>query len=210
MLTVVTPPPTNDLTTLDRLKLEIGVPWEDHSRDEILYAWIAEASGAIAAYCNRPEGFGRARVLQTERLGWAWRARDGILLERDIDPAIVSVEVDGLALDAEAPDWELAGGVLRRFSPGGRYLVGWAGTVAVTYDAGYGLVATLPFDLERACLDLCRGMDASKGRDPALRSIRIMDLVQKDYFPATAAGTSAGMPPETAARLDKYRRPLAS
>lgn len=206
-VTVVTPAASGDLTTLEALDRELsGEP--DTARDVRLAEVIRQVSAAAAAYCGL-DTFGRERVRQTERSLWGCRAYGrSILLERWIRPSIVSVEVDGVALDTA--EYEVDGALLYRLTAGGSPYAFWAGQIAVTYDTGFDCPAGVPPDLQRIALDLCVGAHQTRSRDAGLRRIRIMDLVEKEYFGTQATAATGGMPGDVATRLEKYRRVMVS
>jgi hypothetical protein len=124
-----------------------------------------------------------------------------IILDRDIAPSITSVVEDGTTL--AVTDYELDGSLLYRLS--GDYRIQWRATVLqVTYAAGYTLLTDLPQDLERACLDLCATIWASRGRDRSLRSESADGVGSVSYLdPRDSAG---GLPQAIADALASYRR----
>lgn len=192
MLTVLTPPVTGDLTIFATAQRELQLtrPEDVSGLNEL----IAQASGACANYCCRPEGFGRATVRQTERLT---RWTDCIILDRDLDVAISAVTVDGEAL--AATDYELDGSLLYRLDADRR--VAWsAGVVEITYQSGYTLLAGLPFDLERACLITLAAIHAGRGGNPMLT--RESNSVTTVAY----AETVGGVPAAAAQLLAPYRR----
>ncbi len=62
-ISIGTHPNTTALTTLRRVKVELGLSLTDTSLDELLDALVDEASQAIESYCGR--AFGRAVVTET-------------------------------------------------------------------------------------------------------------------------------------------------
>lgn len=195
-ISVVTAATTRDLTTLARLKTDLGIT--DAAQDAALADVIREASDAIGRFCARPEGFGRETVTETWRLsGYA----DCLILARDILPAVASVTEDGEAL--AATDYLLDGSLLRRLSDDAPRA--WtARKIVVSYAAGYALLADTPYDLERACLDLCATIWAGRGRDRSLRSESADGVGSVSYLdPREGAG---GLPQAIADALASYRR----
>ncbi|MDO9712452.1 hypothetical protein [Paracraurococcus lichenis] len=197
MLTVLTPASTDDLTILATLKAELGVT--DAASDTYLADLITQVSGTCASFCGRP-GWGRETVRQIERLaGW----RDCIFLERDLVPSISSVTAADTALVADV-DYELDGSLLYRLS--GDRRVAWScGRVVIEYAAGYPLLGGLPYDLERAALDLCKAWWSAKGRDPQVRSLKVLNEIETAYFDPDKVQSIGGLPIDIAARLQPYR-----
>lgn len=69
-LTLLQAAPAQILTTLDRVKAELGITGtaqDTTTNDDILAAIIGRASSVISRYCNRPYGFGRIQVTETIR-----------------------------------------------------------------------------------------------------------------------------------------------
>ena len=195
-LSVVTPAATKDLTVLARLKADLSIT--DAAQDAALADVIREASDAIGRACARPEGFGRETVTETWRLsGHA----ECLILARDILPTVTSVTEDGEAL--AAADYLLDGSLLRRLSEDAP-IVWTARKIVVTYAAGYALLADTPYDLERACLDLCATIWASRGRDRSLRSESADGVGSVSYLDPRASG--GGLPQAIADALASYRR----
>jgi hypothetical protein len=195
MLTVLTPPTTSDLTIAATATRELQLLREEELAG--LAELIGQASATCGAFCGRPEGFGRATVRQTERIT---TPRDCIILDRDLAPAITGITLDGTAL--AGTDWELDGALLYRLSGDAR--VRWErGTVAITYAAGFTLLAELPQEIERACLLVVAAIHAARGRDPMQRTEN-NGLVAASYLDPRP-GMEA-MPPAAAALLAPWRR----
>lgn len=192
MLTVITPPVTNDLTVVATVQRELQLTRAEDI--EGLADLIAEASGACASYCRRPEGFGLATVRQTERLA---RAIDCIILARDLAVTISGVTVDGEALTAT--DYELDGSLLYR-RDGDRLVMWSAGVVEVTYSAGYATLGDLPWEIERACIQTVAAFHAARGVNPMLT--RESNSVTTVAY----AETVGGLPPSAAALLNPWVR----
>lgn len=196
MLTVITPPASSDLTTVETAVRELALTQEADLGG--LDALIRQASAICARYCGRSEGFGRATVRQTDRLS---RAADCIILERDLAPSIASITEGGVAL--AGTDYELDGSLLYRLA-GDRRTTWQPAVVVVTYDAGYSLPASVPGDLERACLLLMQGMFSARGRDPLVRS-ESADGVGSVSYLDPRAGAEA-LPPQVAGLLSSWLR----
>jgi hypothetical protein len=196
-LVVITPAPATPLASLAAVKADLGITGA--ADDAWLLATIDEATAAAAAYCLRFEGFGRATWEQTERLT---RIEPWIMLARDLEPAVATVTEDGTAL--ATADYELdMGGLLYRLVDDVR--VAWtARKVVIRYDAGF---VTIPPGLARAAVDLVVRAYSARGRDPALKSERILDVIAQSWSTGGDAKVSAGgVPKDVAGRLDAYLR----
>ncbi|CAB4142648.1 gp6 domain containing protein [uncultured Caudovirales phage] len=196
-LAVTSPASTRDLTVLDTVKAELGIVGT--SDDAYLADLIRQASDLIARFCRRPEGFGRETVTQTWRLD---RDPPCLILARDIAPAVASVTEDGTAL--ASTDWLLDGSLLYRLQTD-RQVAWTASKVVVSYAAGFALLTDVPYDLERCCIDLVRAGWRGRGRDPALKSMRVPDVLDVSYWGGPDA-TVGGVPKDIADRLAPYSR----
>lgn len=196
MLEILTPASTNHLTVLDRVKTELGITGTD--QDTRLADYISEASDMIAAYCNR-DGFGAEELRQTERLS---RARECIILARDLAVTITTVTVDGVALAAE--DYELDGSLLYRIRHDLRSC--WdPGKVVIEYQAGYSLLGGLPHAIERAALDLVVGLYRGTGRDASVRQEMVEGVGSTSFFDMRTSGAALPLSADRIAQIDRYR-----
>lgn len=189
MITVLTPPLTNDLTTITTAQRELRLTQDDLDGVPEL---ITAASTMCAQWCNRlgPDGvseFGEQTVRQTVRGAYG----ECIVLDRDINPAIVTVVEDGATLTAD--DYELDGSLLYRLSGDERRC--WsAAKVTITYTTGWTLVSGLPHPLEVACLKTIAALVAGRGENPMERRFD-NGLVSVSY------GQPDGGVPQDAAQL---------
>src|SRR3954467_10008284 len=147
---------TQDLTVLATAKDELGIAQADTSHDAQLARWIHEASSLINSQVNRV--LGREKVRETFETGWVGHV-GGLPLSRYPVAIIDSVTSDGSLTPTNNYRLDMNKGLLYRNF--GR----WAGEVIVTYQAGYQLLGELPYDLERACLQLMRYRQTSALRD---------------------------------------------
>jgi len=219
MLTVITPATYKELVTLEAVKTELEI--SGTADDVFLARLIREASADISAYCNMV--FPAATVRETFRLSTgllypecglpataadgACRGVSGLLLRRLPVIDLVSVKEEGVVVPLEEVEVDTESGLLRRTNDG--WQAGWwIPTVVVEYRAGYEQ-ADLPEDISRVCIDLVKLRYFSRSRDPALRSERILDVVESSYTTLNSATTKRGLPLEIAGRLDgRYRRSL--
>jgi hypothetical protein len=196
MIEVITPSATYDLTVLSTVKSELQIT--DTADDAFLSSCIRQASGMIASYCNRV--FAKESVRETFRL---LRSRPALMLSRYPVTEVTGISVDGEPL--EETEWETDLKVGRVFYISDDHIRDWPkGKITVEYSGGYTLLAELPYEVERCCVDLVKMLYFSRARDPMLRSERVLDVIQQSW--STAGGeTVGGLPRDIACRLDPYR-----
>lgn len=219
IITPIEPAATSALTTLDRVKLELGITNNDN--DAILTFKIAEASSDIAIRC--------APLLQRETVtqtfysdGWnervsALRLRNypvaGIIdrtVQETIDSVLTDVVIKGVVLDdvgLDAAEYRVVpeNGLLYRVS------CHWSfcRSIAVTYQGGYLLPGelgrNLPPALEAACVELVSGYWAARGRDPTLKARETIDVARFEYW-VGAVGEAGDLPPGVMAKISPFLR----
>ncbi len=110
-----------------------------------------------------------------------------------------------LVLDTDY-DIDLLRGHLERLNPFTGIAVRWeALPVTVQYYAGW---ATVPPDVEQACLRLVTERYHSRGRDPTIRATEGPTIGRKEYW-VGGPPKSGAIPLEIAGILDNYRVPVA-
>lgn len=209
--TVTTPAASQDLTTLDLVKAELGVG--DTASDTLLSSWIARASAAVTQYCNR--------VFPVETL------RDDVLPERDPYPwqvpgvfaplqlarrpvlasPAVTVSVAGEALDP-ATDFlvDAAAGQIVRLGTDGRPRAWACEPTSITYRAGFD---PIPADVQDACIRLVWGRWWLRKRgDPLMRAEDLPGVRKVEWWVDTSPGANAAMPQDVLDLLDNYRVPV--
>jgi hypothetical protein len=199
-LTVTTAPTTGDLTDLSTVRRELQIAAGDTTNDAWLTDAVRQYSDAIASFCRRPEGFGRASLVQTWRLG---SSAPCLVLSRDIAPTVSALTEDGAALTSV--DWLLDGSILYRLADDA--LIPWtASKVTVTYQAGFALPTDAPHDLRRCAIDLVVRAWNARGRDPALRSERVLDVIATSWDTPGGPGYRGGLPIDIADRIGPWAR----
>ena len=197
MLTVVTPSSTHDLTVLATVKTELGITGT--SDDDRLADYIRQASEMLAGWCCVPT-FARETVAETVR---DLSKAPCIILSRDFEATITSVVADGTTL--VGTDYELDGALLYRLVDDARST--WtARKVVVTYAAGFQLLGTLPYAIERAAIDLVVGLYRGAGRDQSIRSEQTEGVGETQYFDGRRRDVPP-LAPDRLAALERYRRP---
>lgn len=193
ILTVTAAASSYNLVTRTELKTYLGI--SGSSEDTALDTWIAQASGAIASYCNR--------VFPQETVSEQFRMVRGeaIILGRYPVVSITSVTEDGTVL-VNLTDYEVDKdtGLLYRVSDD--LLVFWcAYKVTVVYVTGF---ATIPDDVKRACMETVRYFRSQSSRDPTLRSLEIPDVSTETYWVGTMPSSAMGLPPDVISSIESY------
>jgi hypothetical protein len=172
---VVTPPTQTALTTAAAVKAEL--PGVTPSQALRIPGLIEQASGIITGYLGRK--LARATVMDTFAGGmdrfWIYRQGYAYALSHGIGPG---------------------------------YGGGLGSRIQVTYDGGYLLPGQtgrdLPYEIERACIDVVLALWYRAGRgDPMIRSESIDGIGSTSYLDP-AAGAGAAMPPTALAALSPF------
>lgn len=197
IVTVTVAASTYDLTTTAAVKTELGITVSTY--DALITQWIHDESARIARYCGRV--FPQETVSEAFRPDSRDRMVDSLILTRSPVISITTVtENTDAALDAAYYETAKPAGLLYRLCDDAR--VYWtAAKVVVVYVGGY---ATIPYDLASACMTLIKHRMSSQTRDPALRSITIDGVGQKQWW-VGSSGDVGDMSPEVSETLDRYR-----
>lgn len=213
IVTVITPADDADLTSLERVKRELGIATTDATRDETLEDKISEASDDIEAAL----GF---RVVRETVAETFWHepydvsTPAALILDRTPVASIASVVADGVTISSSLYRYDAGTGELFAVDSSG-YPSFWcfSKSVIVTYDGGYlppseGDDSDLPPGIQGACVELVSSFWASKGRDPSVRAEEIPGVISKQYW-VGAVGEAGELPPSVVAKLAPYRRAIA-
>jgi hypothetical protein len=204
---VVTPAESLALVTLDQAKAALGIDPADTSQDAALQQQIDAVSAAVNNYCNRifaVQGYQDTLRYVNNWLhaGQPLRTRQFPIVVDDQGVPLIAVIENGGTLDVTY--WEVYPdqGTLYRLD--GDMTGAWTGTtMLVDYTAGFD---PIPPDVQGAALEWLTARWHAVGRDPALRSETIPDLISQVYAGEQGAGTSAGsMPPGARDLLGAYR-----
>lgn len=198
---VVTPASSLALVTLDEAKAALKIPLADTSQDAALTQQIDAASAAVNNYCNRI--FVVQAYQDQLRYVYNWLYAGEPLRTRQFPivvsggDALVAVFEDGASLDPAAWDVYPEEGAIYRLD--GTTVTSWRGTtILVDYTAGFD---PIPPDVKGASLEWITARWFAAGRDPALRSESVPDLLTQGYAGDGGAGTSAGSIPPGAQQL---------
>lgn len=211
-IVVNTPASSKKLTTVARLASELDLGTSERSSISEYLGWlIEEASSFIETYT----GFRFPEEDVTEKLGSTGGHR--LVLSRRPIKSITHIKYRGTSIDPsyyEIEDamagfvwrndshWtdtrELAGGIVRKIH--GPAIQDYE----VRYIAGYKLPddanRDLPYDIERACLELCKLYYFRQKADPMVRRERVGDA-----FVWYQDSGDRSMPPHIRATLDRWK-----
>lgn len=200
ILSVTTAATVRNLTTLDRVKSELGIT--DNASDILLTAKIKEASSDINA---RAWADPYEVVTQTF---WNVACEEYLILRRRPNVSVTTVTVDDVATTDYRIDAET--GLLYCLDASG-YPISWTAckSIVLVYSAGYTMPgqtgANLEPALEAACIELMQSYWASRGRDPLIRSEDVPGLGSVQYW-VGAVGESGDLPPSVESRITPFRR----
>jgi hypothetical protein len=202
---VITPADSLALVTLDQAKAALGIDLADTSQDTALTQHIDAVSIAVNNYCSRIfavqtyrdqlrnayGGFGEALV--TRQYPIVVEAGTDLVVTEDgavLDPTLYEVDPD-------------TGRLYRLYSASSAASAWTAPLILVDYTGGFN---PIPPDVQGAALDWVTTRWHAAGRDPALRSETIPDVISQVYAGDAGAGTSAGaIPPGARDLLTPYR-----
>jgi hypothetical protein len=211
VLIVDTPSASEELTTLDTVKSELGIAPDDTRNDARLANFITQASAVCRDYCSTT--FGAASYTETF---YGSTKSDRLVSQRRPLIELISVSVGQADYsgprvehwDTSSPRTELVEGIdyvaemdtgiIQLLSPGG----GWV-MPALVYTAGYELLDGLPPSIERACIELIKNYHFASSRDPAMTQENIPGVAERRWS-ATSDSTVAGVPKYVADLLRPY------
>jgi hypothetical protein len=190
-ITVTAAPSTTKLIALADLKAILGIT--DSANDTLLGNIIQRGSDAIARFCNRV--FAQRTIQET------LPGPGGQLLKLKFSPIVTltSIALDGETVDSDTYTLtEPEAGIVFRESY-------WAYTghkysYTATYVHGYNLpdmsgADTLPYDIQQAALELCKGMWLARQRDPSVSMESVPDVYTVQYGGQGNGGALVGAIP---------------
>lgn len=215
---ITTPAKTTALTTLDRVKLELGI--NNDANDVLLTARVAAASSLIDGMCW--PSLKRETVIERFYPEHWGECAEYLILDRSPAAQIIGVTADGVSLTAAESDyyygindqaeWRLDGErrrLYRQATTGRHKHWSFCNNIAVAYVGGYLLPGQegrdLPVEIEEACVELVSGWWLSRGRDPGLRARENVGVSRFEYQ-TTTTGLEYGLPEGVALKLKDYLR----
>jgi hypothetical protein len=195
----ITPAASLALITLDQAKAALGIDAADTSQDIALTQQIDQVSRAINNHCDRI--FAQQGYTDQFRYVYNWLAAGEPLQMRQFPIAVATVTEDGAAVGSASWEADAERGALYRLD--GTAISSWAGiTIVVAYDGGFD---PIPDDVQGAALEWLTGRWAARGRDPALRSEAIPDVITQVWSSDAVSTTTSSMPSLVADWLAPYR-----
>lgn len=196
-----------DYTTLAKVKSELGITGS--AEDARFNALITEASALIDSYCGRTfesktltekvKGYGRGSFLQlthTPIISVASVTLDGEVISAD------DYDIDDAAAGLLAGHWYDTAPL--RYAMGRAHKAGRQRKLySVTYTGGYvvsGGSKNLPADIERACVEMVRGLYQMTSRDSTVTAEQVDGVGSFTYGNMQVADNK-----KVAHLLDKYR-----
>jgi hypothetical protein len=233
-ITVVTAGPDNDLASFPMVKAYMGLQ-ADTSNDDVLKHLLSSASAFIENYCGRR--FAKQKVIEDT----AGSGLPDMLVSVTPILGVEAVYLDEAAYTDYIVANPEAGILQRRGSwsytgfnsfylndapsnyaedrwhfhyTGGYVLPGWVGKDDTFYTGGGTtpkFIRTLPYDLERACIDIVRSQlkQIQTGADPAMTTYKIGETMAQwkqdvDFLGGDMA--AMGIPASAIGTLQHYRR----
>lgn len=201
------------LTT--RVAVKAALLIGDTTKDTLIDSLISRVSGLIANECAlaRDNAGGIASFAQ-ETLRATWfptRHSRGALLTlpwRVPCTQIISVTVDDEALDPG--EYRLVATVPGRL----QFLcdgdpAAWSGSKIVgQFKAGFALPASVPPELETACIEQVKAMLMAADRDPSIRSVNSPDIGAESYALPGGDTFKGLLLPQVVDAISAYRDPL--
>lgn len=204
-LTVTIPANSYDLTVLATVKLELGI--SDTASDTLLAGHIHQASNVVASLCNRV--FALETVSEDfwpDKDGGCLPYREPLQVKRFPIETVTSITLDDEVLSSSNYRVNKADGHIYKLDDSG-YPCTWSVSklLTVVYEGGYVLLNDLPYDIERACIDLVKGAYFARERDPQVKSENIYDVAAFSYFGGDASGGSSALVEKVKSDLAPYR-----
>jgi hypothetical protein len=205
ILTVTEVADSQDLTTVDTVKQELGLAAGDSSQDALIGTLIHQCSDIVAAHLGRV--LGEEAVTETfwPEAGAEWL--EYLFLDRYPVSEIATVTVDDVELTSSDYRLDSATGILYRLDESG-YPSAWdiCKAAVISYTGGYELLDSVPWALERGTVLLVKESFAQVGRDPRVRSEEIPGLGSVDYW-VGSVGKSGQLSPDVITMISPFRRP---
>lgn len=184
ILNVLTPSDSEDLVSLEEMKMKLMIDDSDTSKDALLQELITNMSGTIAQMCNRAFGYAEVEEtfyqleddpLWTQRLyfsRWPVQLADIASLTQDgVDISGWLSTIPGNIINGKTgPQCVLEQDTGTLYRPS--FLGTWQGVIDVVYSGGYQLPDGAPASLKFAVEAVIRESYMSWIRDPSMFGVR--------------------------------------
>jgi len=192
---VITPAASLDLVTLAQAKAMLGVAPEDTTQDAQIQQHISSCSLAINNFCDRifvVQGY-RDQVRNAYgSYGEAFVTRQyPIVIDGESGLPLVAVTENSVVLDPAFVEVQPDNGSIYRLDSTAipsSWNTAW---LVVDYTAGFD---PIPADVRGACLEWVGVRYGGVGRDPAVRSETIPDLITQVYGSGSDTSSTTSMP----------------
>lgn len=202
---ITVPPTSTGLTTLERVRRELGITSDD--TDDILQDKIAEASSILRALITSVLG---VTTVEETFLYHGGRSFNTNILRLKYFPivSVTSLNLDGSIWATDLYTINKVNGILALTDTGSSYYpysFRFDDTLIATYVAGYSLPGevnfTLPRAIESACVDLVTWLWTAKGRDLSLVSEENVGVARFVYGGSQLV---QGIPAGIYAKIEKW------
>lgn len=219
MFSVVTPATLRRLTTVDNVKLELGIT--GNTEDAKLGRLIDRLSAMVCDYIDVPAAVDGSKTLALETLSetivktpWYRGSSRVLYLARRPVTEIVSIKVGTTTIDPT--DYAFDGGKAALWRTGAVDVpsIAWVAgqNTVVQYKAGWTVpdpnnanaTFTLPLPIEGAVIGMIRAARFAADRDPTVKAEWTTDIERIEYW-VGQIGENGAFPPDIASALDPYR-----
>jgi hypothetical protein len=200
---VIVPATSYALVTIDQAKQSLKIPLDDTSQDAAVQAQVDHVSAAVARYCDRVFVVQTYRdqlrsVCSWLRYGEPLPTAQKPIAEAEGEP-LITITQDGAELEATVYEVDAERGLLYRLDSAGASAA-WTGSTAILdYTAGYD---PIPDDVQAATLEWITARWSAQGKDPALRSETIPDVISQMW---SSDAQTPSMPSGARELLAPYR-----
>jgi len=204
--TITTGPSVTRLTTLSRIKQELGIASSDD--DALLAAKIDEATSDIEAHLSRT--FARATLSETFWPTEGAITSDTLIMARAPIASVTSIAEDDVAVASTEYRIDASAGLIHRLDASG-YPSFWLAhkAIVVVYAAGFLLPGEsgrdLPAAVEAGAIELVQSFWQARGRDPLVKAEEVPGVMRTDYW-VGAVGEAGQLPPGVWAKIAPFRR----
>lgn len=205
LVTVSTAAEATALTTLERVKMELGITGTDY--DDLLTAKISEASSDIEAVL----GYRVARETVSEMFWDLEETLDYVLLDRVPVSSVTTVTLDDEVQETTYYRLDGKTGALYALDGNG-YQSAWivGKSLVVAYIGGYLLPGQagrdLPPAIEAGAVDLVSMFWLARGRDPSLRAEQVDGVGRAEYW-VGSVGAEGALPTSVLQKISPFARP---